>query len=80
MLVLCLTRVPPVPCRGLFGNQLSGTIPNSLGNATNLNILYVIGVLGGAGCMGEYVHVCMSVWAVGVCGCPVVWVYGCMDS
>ena len=45
VLVLCLTRVPPVPCRVLDGNQLSGTIPNSLGSATGLTRLYVIGVV-----------------------------------
>jgi hypothetical protein len=84
VLVLCLTRVPPVPCRNLHSNQLSGTIPTSLGSAISLNKLYVIGVLDGDGCMGEYVHVCMSVWAMGVRVrvhvCMEVRLYGCMGA
>ena len=45
LLVLCLTRVPPVSCRFLGDqNQLSGTIPSSLGSAKNLTQLYVIPV------------------------------------
>ena len=44
VLVLCLTRVPPVPCRFLQYNQLSGTIPNSMGD-NGLIVLYVIGVV-----------------------------------
>ena len=37
--------MPPVPCRLLNINQLSGTIPNSLGSAKGLLELYVIGVV-----------------------------------
>ena len=43
--MLCLTSVPPVPCRDLSDNQLSGNIPNSLGSATDLGYLCVIGVV-----------------------------------
>jgi len=45
VLVLCLTRAPPVPCRDLYNNQLSGTIPNSFGSLNGLARLYVIGVV-----------------------------------
>ena len=44
VLVLCLTRVPPVPCRDLHSNNLTGTIPSSLGNNGLLD-LYGIGVV-----------------------------------
>ena len=37
--------MPPVPCRYLQNNQLSGTIPNSLGKLNQLTLLYVIGVV-----------------------------------
>ena len=77
MLVLCLTRVPPVPCRDLNTNQLSGTIPSSLGSANNLHYLYVIGVgIWLYGCAVVLMHGCVGVWGHGYMG---VWAYNCMD-
>ena len=43
--IIDLTRVTPVLCRWLDGNNLTGTIPNGISNMANLKALSVIVVV-----------------------------------
>ena len=40
--LFCLTCAPPVLCRDLYNNQLTGKVPNSIGNLNQLTSLYVV--------------------------------------
>ena len=42
MRICCLSCVPPVLCRNLKGNRLTGTVPNGISIMNKLTSLYVV--------------------------------------